>query len=125
MVEDRPSGEAMRLVWDANAMQMRPPRPGQDGPATRQFIKGPLPMPWIERAAALPGKALHIALGLWWVSGLCRPATFSFKRKAVDAFGVSPDAMYDALARLEEAGLIRAVRHRGRSPVVTILEAKP
>ncbi len=123
MVDDESPDEATRLIWDANAGALRPLRPGQDAPATRQFIKGPLPMPWFERAAKLPGKALHIALALWRVSGLCRSATFSFKRNAAKAFGVSPDATYDALARLEQAGLVRVTRHRGRSPLVTIIEA--
>jgi len=125
MVEDGSPGETRRLVWDANACALVPPRPGRDRPATRQFIKGPLPVPWFERAAGLAGKALHIGLALWWVSGLCRAATFSFKRSAATAFGVSPDATYDALSRLEQAGLIRVARHRGRSPVVTILEPQP
>ena len=122
MVEDGFPGETTRLVWDPNAGALRPPRSGQDGPATPRFIKGPLPMPWFERAAALPGKALQVALALWWVRGLTRSTTFSFKRSAGHVFAVSADAMYDALTRLEQAGLIRVARHRGRSPVVTILD---
>ncbi|MEO9161031.1 MAG: hypothetical protein ABI349_01300 [Casimicrobiaceae bacterium] len=56
------------------------------------------------------------------MAGMCCSRTFPFKRKAATAFGASIDAVYDALKNLEEAGLISVVRHRGRSPIVTILE---
>ncbi len=120
MVEGSPP-ETTRLVWDANAGAFGPPRRDADRTAHR-FIKGPLPLRWIQRAAALPGKALHVALGLWYVKGLCRTATFPFKRKVAAGMGVSPDATYDALTNLEVAGLIRVIRQRGRSPAVTILD---
>jgi len=108
------------LAWDANA--------GAFGPAPKiaeagyRFIKGPLPYSWMKRAGELPGKTLHVALGLWLVAGLRCSRTFSFKRKAAGAFGASKDATYDALTRLEAAGLISVDRRRGRSPTVTILD---
>lgn len=113
--------ETVQLVWDHNAGALRPTS-SIDEPSRSYFIKGPLPLAWIHRAAALPGKALHVALGMWFVSGLCRSATFAFKRKVAAEMGVSPDATYDALTNLEEAGLVRVNRHRGRSPVVTIID---
>lgn len=120
MVDGSPP-ETTRLVWDVNAGAFGPPRSGAER-AMHQFIKGPLPLLWFQKASALPGKALHVALSLWWVKGLCRAATFPFKRKAAATLGISRDATYDALTKLEAAGLIRVDRHRGRSPVVTILE---
>jgi len=110
------------LVWNVNAGAFGPPpRPGAES-QSRYFIKGPIPLLWLQRAAAIPGKALHVALGLWFVKGLCCKATFPFKQKVTADLGVSRDATYDALSRMEEAGLIRVLRHRGRSPVVTVLE---
>ena len=119
---DRSLPETMQLVWDANAGAFGPPRAAAES-ATRPFIKGPLSLPWLHSAAAIPGKALHVALGLLFVKGLCCSSTVPFKRKVCADFGVSSDATYDALARMEEVGLISVVRHRGRSPVVTILDA--
>ena len=121
MVDGSPP-ETAQLVWDVNAGAFVPPCPGAER-ATNRFIKGPLPLPWLQRAAAIPGKVLHVALGLWYVAGLCRSKMFSFKRSVAMGLSVSPDAMYDALTKLEGAGLISVVRHRGRSPVVTILDA--
>jgi len=119
MVDASPP-DTTQLVWDVNARALRPPRPGAQ-PPTDYFILGPLPLAWFHRAAALPGKALHVAVGLWFMKGLCGSATFPFKRKVTDGFGVSRDATYDALTNLEGEGLISVCRHRGRSPVVTIL----
>lgn len=113
--------ETARLVWDTNTCAFGPPRPHAETPVPH-FIKGPLPLPWFRRAAVLPGKALHVALGLWFMKGLCRSATFPFKRKVAAELGVSRDATYDALTNMEVAGLIRVSRHRGRSPVVTVLD---
>lgn len=118
---DGPPATTTQLVWDANAAAFGPPRSNPETRADR-FIKGPIPLPWFVKAAGLPGKAPIVALVLWWIRGLCRSATFPLKRQATNAFSVSPDAAYDALKRLEEAGLIRVLRHCGRSPVVTILD---
>jgi hypothetical protein len=114
--------DAVRLTWNPGSGTYSPPN-SAEVPAARRFIKGPLPLPWLQRAAALPGKAFHVAIGLWYVSGLCRSDTFLFKRSVAADFGVSPDATYDALTNLEAAGLVNVARHRGRSPNVTILEA--
>lgn len=120
MVDGSPP-QTTQLVWDVNAGAYGPPRPRAEV-ATPYFIKGPISLLWIQRAAAIPGKALHVALGLWFVRGLCCKPTFPFKQKVTTGLGVSRDATYDALTRMEAAGLIRVVRHRGRAPVVTILD---
>jgi hypothetical protein len=120
MMDESPA-QTTQLRWNVNTGAFGPPRPGAE-PPMRCFIKGPIPLPWIQRAAAIPGKALHVALGLWFVGGMCRSKTFPFRRSVATGMGVSPDAMYDALTRLEGAGLIHALRHSGRSPVVTILD---
>ena len=39
--------------------------------------------------------------------------------------GVSRYAAYRNLLRMESANLVRVERHRGRSPIVTILDARP
>lgn len=113
--------ETTQLVWDAQTRKFVPPSPSPET-AAGKFIKGPLPLDWFSRAAALPGKALNVALALWRMCGLCRSKTFAFKRSAFAVLNVSPDAMYDALTNLEGAGLIRVERHRGRSPTVTIID---
>ena len=119
----RPPLESSRLVWDINASAFRSLDEVKPMAAHR-FIKGPIPLQWLVKAAELPGKAPVVALVLWWIRGLCKSATFQLKSQATREFCVSRDAVYDALKGLERLGLISVVRHRGRSPVVTILEAQ-
>lgn len=85
------------------------------------FIKGPIPLAWIERASLLPGKSLHVGLVLWYLSGLKKTLTFSLGSKQLLAFGVGRDAKAEALSRLSTAGLIAVTQASGRAPVVTIL----
>ena len=80
----------------------------------RQFIKGPVPMPWVERAARLPGKALAVGLLLWFRHGMGGGALITVSRPLMERFGVSRKAAGRALTALEQAGLIRADRAAGR-----------
>ena len=89
-------------------------------PAQR-FIKGPLPLPWMQRAMALPGKGTQVALALWYLAGLTQSSQVKLSPSVVRSFGVSRDAQYDAIVRLERASLITVKRTPGRALMVTIL----
>lgn len=93
-----------------------PDRERQDG-----FIKGPLPLVWMTKAAQMPGKTLQVALALWYLCGLQKTNSVKLTTKTSSLFGLSRDAKYDALSRLEAAGLIEVLRLPGCSPVVTLL----
>jgi DNA-binding transcriptional ArsR family regulator len=86
----------------------------------KMFIKGPIPLRWIRKAAGVKGKALHVAVALWFLAGLKRSQKVTLSQSKVRLFGVSRQASYRALVRLEGAGLVAVERHRGRSPIVTI-----
>lgn len=85
------------------------------------FLKGPVPWVWLTTAARLPGKALHVGVYLWRMVGMAGAVPHKLTMQDLEAFGVKYDAGYDALKRLEEAGLVTVVRHRGRKPIVTIV----
>jgi hypothetical protein len=91
-----------------------------DSPKKELFLKGPIAMHWLEKAAALPGKALHVALALHWLSGLTKGNPFKLTQKALDLMHVSRDATDAGLQRLEDAGLIHVERKPGRRPVICI-----
>jgi hypothetical protein len=88
----------------------------------RWFIRGPLPLPWIAGAAKLPGKAMHVGLLLWFRCGCEKCRTVRLTRGHRELFGLGRHSVYRALKALEGAGLVQVQRHRGRCPVVTILE---
>jgi hypothetical protein len=87
------------------------------------FVKGPLPGDWFGLAARLPGKALHVGLALWFLSGRNKQATVKLTSESLRRFGLNRFAGRRGLSALEGAGLVRVRRHRGRCPVVEILTA--
>lgn len=85
------------------------------------FLKGPIPLDWLTRAARLPGKALPVALALWFRAGVDRQAGVGLSTVLCQSFGVDRYAKRRALFALEQAGLIQVERQRGKNPRVTLL----
>ncbi len=85
------------------------------------FLKGPIPLLWLSTAAALPGKALNVALAIRWVSDLSKAAEIYVTKAALQHFGLSEDAYRDGLKRLEQAGLVGVFRRTGQRARVRIL----
>ena len=109
-----------RLRLRSRLERVRPLRP--PGPAKgERFLKGPVPFPWLEAAARLPGKSLQTGIALWYAAGLARSASVPLSNISGVRFGLDRNAKYRALAWLEEAGLITVERKLGRAPVVTLL----
>lgn len=96
----------------------------EDVPFKELFLKGPISMDWLSRAAALPGKALHLAIAIQWLAGMAKTSVFVLTRKALALFDVGPDAKADALKRLENQGLIRVERCPGKRHRVEVLAVK-
>jgi hypothetical protein len=92
-----------------------------DAPLTEPFLKGPIPMAWLKAAAELPGKAFQLGIAIWWLRPMSKSENFKLTQKALDFVGISRDATYEALKRLEARGLIRVQRSPGRRPIVGIL----
>ena len=92
-----------------------------NAPLTEPFLKGPIPMAWLKAAADLPGKAFQLGIAIWWLRPMSKSENFKLTQKALDYVGISRDATYDALKRLEARGLIRVQRSPGRRPIVGIL----
>ena len=105
--------EAVRVEL-ASTRDIRPTR------RSTPFIRGPLPMPWVSRAAHLPGRALHVALLLWFRVGCEGVLTVRLRRQHQLIFGLNRHAAYRGLSALQHAGLVIVDRRRGRCPVVTL-----
>lgn len=91
-----------------------------EAPQTPPFIKGPIPLDWLGATAVLPGKALHVAMAILWLSGMSAGRPFKLTRKSLVVFGVSVDAAQDGLRRLEAAGLITVSRKPGQRPLISV-----
>ena len=92
--------------------------------AGQEFLRGPIPLSWLRAATVLPGKALAVGLVLWFKAGITKRGEVKMTTKLLHKFGLSRYAGYRGLVALEDAGLVTAVRRRGRCPRVTILRGE-
>ena len=85
-----------------------------------RFLKGPVPLPWLQSASKLPGKSLQVGVALWYRAGLEGKSTVTLTNVLLAEFGVDRYAKRRALRHLRDAGLISVLQKNGRNPVVTI-----
>ena len=76
---------------------------------------------WLEAAAKLPGKSMHVAVVLLRLAALKRADRVVLSNRACEHFGLDRNAKYRALLSLEASGLIRVERKLGQSPIVDIM----
>lgn len=88
------------------------------------FIKGPIPLDWINRAAGLPGKALNVALAIRWLSDMNNNRPIKITKIAMQEFCFSKDAATDAIKRLEADGLVSVARRPGQKSLITLQSSK-
>ncbi len=93
------------------------PKPGKG----ELFVRGPVPLTWLNRALSLGDKAGHLSWALWWLVGIRKGNPVRLTRRILDEFCLSPRAAARLLAEFEHAGLVEVDRKRGRSPIVTLV----
>jgi hypothetical protein len=86
-----------------------------------RFLRGPIPMPWLRRAASQPGKALAVGIEVLHLVGMKKTMRVALNLSRMRDAGVSRWTASRGLAALEKAGLVAVKRHPGRRPVVTVL----
>jgi hypothetical protein len=87
----------------------------------RRFLKGPIPWSWLCEASKLSEKALHVAIGLWFIAGMTKNRTVKMQKRVLDGLGISRHAFYRARDKMEEAGLIAVVGKTGQTHSITLL----
>ena len=96
--------------------------PGRRRRQSGPFIKGPVPMVWIDGAyRATGGNGLRLGLSLWWMSGMAGSRTFSVNISRLKV-GQSPRSKWRALKALEDAGLLRRTREPGKRLMIELLD---
>jgi len=116
----------MMMDFDINKLRITRPDParrqGIQRVRTREgFVKGPIPLGWITAAAQRPGRALQVAIAIWYLAGFSNARTVKLRPSTIRLFGIDRHAAYRGLHALERARLVSVRRHRGRCPTVTIL----
>jgi hypothetical protein len=86
-----------------------------------RFLRGPVPLDWLQQTAQLPGRAFHAGVALWFLDGFQQTGTVQARPGVLRDFGLDRHASYRALRELEKAGLVSVVRKRGAAAMVTLL----
>lgn len=90
-------------------------------PKKALFLKGPIPLDWLNKAATLSGKTINVGIALWWLHGMAKGKPLKLTRMSLKSLCVERDAASDAITRLEKAGLIQVERKPGQRPTILIL----
>ena len=86
-----------------------------------QFLKGPVPMWWLEEAALASQKAALLGVLLWFAAGIQKRWQVSLTGPLLKRFGFTRKPAYHHLKTLERERLVVVSRRRGKAPLVTIL----
>ena len=86
-----------------------------------RFLKGPISLEQLQKAARLPGRALHLYLAVRHRCDLRQSKTVTLPSAYLGTWGLDKDSKRRALTELELVGLITVGRRRGRTVVVTLL----
>jgi len=86
-----------------------------------RFLMGPIPLNWLIKASVLPGKCIHVAVAIWFLTGVKKANTVPLSNKLLSEFGVDRFSKSRALRRLSNAGLVAVMQSKGCSPLVTVL----
>ena len=98
--------------------------PEPEGGPSRRPLYGPIPWSWWLPASRLPGRSLHVGAVCWLLAGWERSAGFELALESWADLGLSRFSTSRGLDELERAKLVSVGRTPGRSPVVTILDAR-
>ena len=91
-----------------------------------QFIKGPLPLGWVAKAAkAGHPLALPVLLALNYKTDTLRQPWVKPPAVVLRLLGVDKDARSRAIAAFEQVGLVQVQRRRGRPPLVRLVPWAP
>ena len=107
--------DEVKMIFDPNSGEFVVAVP------KKRFVAS-IPFDWIQRAAALPGKTVQVALALCFLKGVKQSLTFKVTNEALSLSNCSRQAYYQALTNLESAGLVVVERPKGQRATVTLVD---
>lgn len=108
-----------RKVWDRKQAAMVPEAEMvEDKPSA--FLSGVVPLDWLACAHGQGGQCLAVGVLLWHMRNKTKRPVVWVSRPVRARFGVSDRGYWEALRRLEVAGLVVVERRAGRALRVEI-----
>jgi hypothetical protein len=120
MAAEHDNATTLMGEFHADADDCAPPVPTRGRPPA--YFAPRCSMAWLARAAALPGKALHVACALLHLQRLCKSDDVQVRPSMLASFSITRQAAYRGVEALHAAGLIAGLdRARGRAATVRIV----
>lgn len=88
-----------------------------------RFIKGPIPLDWLRAANTCGRKSVSVATMIWFAAGLQRSNPVKLSPAILSELAIPSRTAKQVLERMQDVGIVTVEFHRGRSPMVTILDA--
>ncbi len=98
----------------------------------RQYIRGPLPLKWFQKASTISRTAAVVGMIIWRIAYQKKLWGYDSQRRTSGhikvttqncmKWGICGNSKNTALRLMEKAGLIRLDLKRGRSPIVQIID---
>jgi len=84
------------------------------------------PLNWLAAAARAAGTdfGLHVAVLLQFRHGLTKANPVFIPSRLLSEFGINRHAFYRAVRALESAGLVVAIRRKGKKPLIMIVKTR-
>lgn len=89
-----------------------------------RFLKGPIPLRLIARAAKLPGGCLGVYLAVHHRTALTKTPKVTLPKELLTQFGISRDSKARALKQLDKAGLVMLENQKGRAARVMLSDER-
>ena len=88
----------------------------------KKFIKGPIPLAWLDPVLLKGGRVLNVALAIWYQVGMRKKRTITLPRTTTRLFRVTRNNVWRALRYMEEVRLIFVLRRKGKLSHITVLD---
>ena len=87
-----------------------------------RFIKGPIPLDWVKASSVCGRRSIDVAVILWFAAGIQRSNPFKLSQTVLSELVIPAKTARRILIRMQSIGIVVVDFHRGRSPLVTILD---
>jgi hypothetical protein len=121
--------EEVAYVISGKSQRPLPPLNGGKGHRGRyggRFIRGPIPLAWMQKASTLPKCGLVVAVAVAYCRGLEKKNEFRLRPARLRDFCIGRSTAARGIEALEKSGLISVLhRHQGRAPLIEVREWDP
>lgn len=89
------------------------------------FLKGPIPLDWVNQACQSQGRAIDVGLAIWFLTYMKRKQPITLTQRTLDHFALNRHAGYRGLKGLEANGLVEVLRAPGKAARVCLRKIPP